>query len=75
MALYLSDCINLFFFFVPSCLFIHAEACMFIHVHVASWHYANMSVQYTAISHNCKNGNFPMKNVIFILYQYPLSMF
>ena len=36
MALYLSDCIDLFFFFVPSCMFIHAEACMFIHVHVAS---------------------------------------
>ena len=34
MALYLSDCINLFF--VPSCMFIHAEACMFIHVHVGS---------------------------------------
>ena len=43
MALYISDCINLFF--VPSCMFIHAEAsyisdcinlffvpsCMFIH--------------------------------------------
>ena len=27
-----------------------------------------MSVQYTAISHDCKNGNFPMKNVIFILF-------
>ena len=35
MALYLSDCI-LNLFFVPSCMFIHAEACMFIHVHVAS---------------------------------------
>ena len=35
MALYLPDCINRFFF-VPSCMFIHAEACMFIHVHVAS---------------------------------------
>ena len=29
IALNLSDCINLFF--VPSCMFIHAEACMFIH--------------------------------------------
>ena len=37
MALYLPDCINRFVvFFVPSCMFIHAEACMFIHVHVAS---------------------------------------
>ena len=38
MTLYLSVCINLFFF-VPSCMFIHfihAEACMLIHVHVAS---------------------------------------
>ena len=59
MALYLSDCINLFF--VPSCMFIHAEACMFIHVHVASLHYANMSLQYTAISLDCKNDNFPMQ--------------
>ena len=49
-------------------MFIHAEACMFMHVHVASKHYANMSVQYTAISHDCKNGNFPMKNVIFIFF-------
>ena len=24
-------------------------------------HYANMSVQYTAIFHGCKNGNFQMK--------------
>ena len=24
-------------------------------------HYANMSVQYTAIVHGCKNGNFQMK--------------
>ena len=34
MALYLSDCINLFFI-VPSCMFLHAEECMFKHVHVA----------------------------------------
>ena len=34
MALYLSDCMNLFF--VPSCMYIHAEAFMFIHVHVVS---------------------------------------
>ena len=26
-----------------------------------SSHYANMSVQYTAIFHGCKNGNFQMK--------------
>ena len=25
-------------------------------------HYANMSVQYTAVFHGCKNGNFQMKN-------------
>ena len=28
-------------------------------------HYANMSVQYTAIFHGCKNGNFQIKNEIF----------
>ena len=26
----------------------------------ATWHYANMSVQYTAIFHGCKNDNFQM---------------
>ena len=26
-------------------------------------HYANMSVQYTAIFHGCKNGNFQMKKM------------
>ena len=35
MAMHLSDCLNLSFF-VPSCMFIHAEACIFVHVHVAS---------------------------------------
>ena len=34
MALYLSACMNLFF--VPSCMYIHAEAFMFIHIHVVS---------------------------------------
>ena len=29
--------------------------------------YANMPVQYTAIFHGCKNGNFSVKNVIFFL--------
>ena len=28
---------------------------------VKHMHYANMSVQYTAIFHGCKNGNFQMK--------------
>ena len=33
-----------------------------------STHYANMSVQYTAIFHGCKNGNFQMKKcVVFFL--------
>ena len=32
-------------------------------------HYANMSVQYTAIFHGCENGNFQMKkNVIFFFF-------
>ena len=32
-------------------------------------HYANMSVQYTAIFHGCKNGNFQMKTCeIFLIF-------
>ena len=32
-------------------------------------HYANMSVQYTAIFHGCKNGNFHMKKIeIFLIF-------
>ena len=32
-------------------------------------HYANMSVQYTAIFHGCKNVNFQMKNYnIFLIF-------
>ena len=31
-------------------------------------HYANMSVQYTAIFHGCKNDNFQMKFLIFFLF-------
>ena len=32
-------------------------------------HYANMSVQYTAIFHGCKNGNFHMKKCeIFLIF-------
>ena len=31
-------------------------------------HYANMSVQYTAIFHGCKNDNFQMKILIFFLF-------
>ena len=32
-------------------------------------HYANMSVQYTAIFHGCKNDNFQMKiNDIFLIF-------
>ena len=32
-------------------------------------HYANMSVQYTAIFHGCKNGNFLMKTCdIFLIF-------
>ena len=30
-------------------------------------HYANMSVQYTAIFHGCKKGNFQMKKCDFFL--------
>ena len=53
------------------------------------FHYANMSVQYTAIFHGCKNDNFQMKIFdIFLIFaqnidcgytleppQYPQSMF
>ena len=36
---------------------------------VVSTHYANMSVQYTAIFHGCKNDNFQMKNFdIFLIF-------
>ena len=36
--------------------------------YTAIFHYANMSVQYAAIFHGCKNGNFHMKkNVSFYL--------
>ena len=46
-------------------------------------HYANMSMQYTAIFHGLKNDNFQVKIVIFFLflhknaygYEYPQSMF
>ena len=52
-------------------------------------HYENMSVQYTAIFHGCKNGNFQMKKCdIFLIFaqyidrgyrggsnEYPQSMF
>ena len=31
-------------------------------------HYANMSMQYTAIFHGCKNDNFQMKILIFFLF-------
>ena len=30
-------------------------------------YYTNMSMQYTAIFHGCKNGSFQMKNVTFFL--------
>ena len=37
--------------------------------HKVKIHYANMSVQYTAIFHDCKNDNFQMKNIlIFFLF-------
>ena len=32
-----------------------------------SIHYENTPIQYTAILHSCKNGNFQMKNDIFFL--------
>ena len=31
-------------------------------LHTCTIHYANKSVQYTAIFHGCKNDNFQMKN-------------
>ena len=33
-----------------------------------SFHYANMSVQYTAIFHGCKNDKFQMNILIFFLF-------
>ena len=36
---------------------------------ISTKHYANMSVQYTAIFHGCKNGNFQMKKCdIFLIF-------
>ena len=36
---------------------------------IPSYHYANMSVQYSAIFHGCKIGNFRMKNCdIFLIF-------
>ena len=35
----------------------------------ASQCYENMSVQYTAVFHGCKNVNFQMKNVIFSYFR------
>ena len=34
----------------------------------SSQHYANMSVQYTAIFHGCKNGNFHMRKCEIFLF-------
>ena len=31
------------------------------------YHYANMSIQYTAIFHSCKNEKFKMKNILVFL--------
>ena len=38
---------------------------------VITWHYANMSVQYTVIFHGCKNDNFQIKkcNIFHIFAQ------
>ena len=37
--------------------------------HCSLCHYANMSVQYIAIFHGCKNGNFQMKKCeIFLIF-------
>ena len=33
---------------------------------IFSYHYANMSVQYIAIFHECKNDNFPI--IIFLIF-------
>ena len=38
-----------------------------IYVIYENHHYANMSVQYTAIFHGCKNGNFQMKKYSYFL--------
>ena len=35
---------------------------------VVGVHYANMSVQYTAIFHGCKNDKYQMKILIFFLF-------
>ena len=37
-------------------------------------HYANMSVQYTAIFHGCKNGNFQIKKCdIFLIFAHNID--
>ena len=40
--------------------FVHTSMYMCVKM-VLVYHYANMSVQYTAIFHGCKNDNFQMK--------------
>ena len=50
--------------------FLIAAFSLTVDVHkVRRCHYANMSVQYTAIFHGCKNDNFQMKNFdIFLIF-------
>ena len=40
----------------------------FTDIKIAVYHYANMSVQYTAIFHGYKNGNFQMKKCDFFSF-------
>ena len=40
------------------CTFSHHPAHIDPCLHIGPFHYANMSVQYTAIFHGCKNDNF-----------------
>ena len=39
------------------------------------YHYANMSVQYTAIFHGCKNDNFQMKSfdIFFLIFAHNID--
>ena len=48
--------------------FFHLKKFHFTEIKIAVYHYANMSVQYTAIFHGCKNGNFQMKKCDFFLF-------